>query len=161
MGTGGYKTVVPKWEQTDARLIAAGILPDTTEWPERSRHWFYGHGALEAPETGKAIALREQIKTPSTEMVKSIKEVREGKFQPERENDKMTCSLENPKHIGRTRGKGPGVPWRDGFPDWNNTYGNRQRKKEAGGRPAPEGRKKERGIGTHAKVAAGATGHST
>ena len=54
MGTGGYKTVIPKWEQTDARLIAAGILPDTAEWPKRSRHWFYEHGGTVDPEIGKA-----------------------------------------------------------------------------------------------------------
>ena len=34
------------------------------------------------------------------------------------------------------------------------------KKKEPGGRPVPEDRKKERGIGTHINAAAGATGRN-
>ena len=44
MRTGGYKSAVPKWEQAEAALIAKGITPGTVDWPERSKHWFYGHG---------------------------------------------------------------------------------------------------------------------
>jgi hypothetical protein len=50
LGTGGYKSAVPKWEQTEAALIAKGITPDTADWPLRSKQWFYGHGGSLDPQ---------------------------------------------------------------------------------------------------------------
>ena len=43
-----------------------------------------------------AFCVKEQIKTPTEKLVKAITDVREGKFQPERENDELTRALENP-----------------------------------------------------------------
>ena len=39
LGTGGYKTAVPKWEAFEAELLANGITPQTAYWPERSKFW--------------------------------------------------------------------------------------------------------------------------
>ena len=55
LGTGGYKSAVPKWEQTEAALIAKGITPTTADWPDRSKQWFYGHGGSLDPQTGECI----------------------------------------------------------------------------------------------------------
>ena len=33
LGTGGYKTAIPKWLAFEAELIAKGITPQTATWP--------------------------------------------------------------------------------------------------------------------------------
>ena len=43
--------------------------------------------------------------------------MREGKFVPDRENDKLTRALGNPEHPGRTRGTPGSVAWKVGFPN--------------------------------------------
>ena len=48
---------------------------------------------------------------------KAIKEVQEGTFVPDRENDELTRALGNPEHPGRTRGTPSSVAWKVGFPD--------------------------------------------
>ena len=37
LGAGGYKAAVPKWEAFEAKLIDNGIIPQTADWPERSK----------------------------------------------------------------------------------------------------------------------------
>jgi hypothetical protein len=44
------------------------------------------------------------------------KEVREGKFLPERENDELTHALGNPEHGGRKRGTPGSLPLKFRFP---------------------------------------------
>ena len=102
MGTGGYKSAMPKWDQTEAALIAKGITPATADWPDRSKQWFYGHGGSLDPQTGQCIIGKKQIEKASEELVKAITDVRKGTFQPERENDELTRALGNPEHPGRT-----------------------------------------------------------
>jgi len=45
MGSCGYKSVVPKWDQMEQEMLARGVTPKTIakNWSERSKHWFYGH----------------------------------------------------------------------------------------------------------------------
>ena len=52
LGTGGYKRAVPKWEATEAKMLAEGVIPATADWPERSKNWFYAHGGQLDPVTG-------------------------------------------------------------------------------------------------------------
>ena len=66
-------------------------------------------------QTGELIR-KEKIKTPMASLKKAITEAREGNFKPDKENDELTKALGNPEHTGRTRGYGPSVPWKDGFP---------------------------------------------
>ena len=56
LGTGGYKTAVPKWEAFEAGLLAKGITPQTMDWPERSKFWMFAHGAVLDEETGLIVA---------------------------------------------------------------------------------------------------------
>ena len=79
MGTSGYKSAVPKWEQTEATLIAKGITPATAVWPERSKQWFYGHGGSLDPQTGQIIG-NKQIEKASEDLVEAITDVRKGTF---------------------------------------------------------------------------------
>ena len=67
--------------------------------------------------------------TPSQELVKAMADAAKGLFWPERENDELTCALGNPEHVGRTRGKGL-VPWKTGFPECDDSYRSRDRKKK-------------------------------
>jgi hypothetical protein len=43
-GSGGYRSVIPKWQRREADLLAKGIHPFSLEWPERSKNWFFTHG---------------------------------------------------------------------------------------------------------------------
>jgi len=55
MGLGGYPTVVPKWEKVEKELIDRGLVPESLEWPERAKHWFFAHrGSLDL-ETEKVV----------------------------------------------------------------------------------------------------------
>jgi len=129
LGTGGYKSAVQKWEKAEAALIEKGITPGTSDWPLRSKQWFYAHGGRLDPETGKVTIAKDQIKEVAQELAKAIKHAREGKYKPERENDELTRALGNPEHGGRTRGKGL-VPWKIGFSEYNESYRSRERKKK-------------------------------
>ena len=44
MGTGGYRTSVPKWEEAEKDLRAQGLTPATEDWPIRVRNWLLAHG---------------------------------------------------------------------------------------------------------------------
>ena len=100
LGPGGYVTAAPKWEKRDADLIAKGIIPETKDFPERSKRWLYGHGAPLDPETGKLVPReknKEKIQHVTKELVKAIGKVRDGTFKPDRENDELTLALGNPE----------------------------------------------------------------
>ena len=55
MGSGGYKTMEPKWEKMEADLMTKNIIPDTANWPERAKSWYFGVGGSLDPETGKLV----------------------------------------------------------------------------------------------------------
>ena len=107
-----------------------GITPGTYGWPDRPKHWWYGHGGTLDPETGATI-FREKFLIPSNALVKAMADAQAGLFRPERENDELTRALGNPEKPGRTRGKGADVSWKKGFPESNDySYRSRQRKKD-------------------------------
>jgi hypothetical protein len=101
MGPGGYKTVATKWDIQEATIREKGIIPETHGWPISSRNWVLGHGGGYDMQTGKLIQKKE-ISEPVTALVTTIAEVRDGKFDPDRENDELTKALANPEHTGRT-----------------------------------------------------------
>jgi hypothetical protein len=47
-----------------------------------------------------------------------------------RENDELTHTLGNPEHTGRTRGKGAGVPWKEGFSQHEDPYSYKSHKRK-------------------------------
>ena len=99
MGSGGYKTAIPKWEAFEAGLLAKGIIPQTADWPERSKFWLFAHGAALDPQTWRIVAKgkwKEKVERISKEIEKAIEKVRKGEYQPERENDELTLALGNP-----------------------------------------------------------------
>jgi len=128
LGTGGYKSAIPKWDALENKMLAEGITPVTFKWPKRCRNWFFAHGGKLDPATGKIIALAS-LKYASDELIKAIKAAQEGRFHPDRENDELTLALGNAEHGGRTRGVGV-VPWYEGFAGWQDSYKSRSRKKK-------------------------------
>ena len=76
-----------------------------------------------------ACIFGKKIITPSKELVQAMDDADKGLFKPDRENDELTRALWNAEHRGRTRGKGD-VPWNKGFPEHEDTYRSRQRKKD-------------------------------
>jgi hypothetical protein len=70
---------------------------------KRSKEWFYEIGGKLNPETGKCIYKKDHLKHPIEVLEQAHKDVEEGWFQPERENDELTPALGNKEHGGRTR----------------------------------------------------------
>jgi hypothetical protein len=130
MGPGGYKIVEPKWDMQEAALQEKGIEPETKHWPRRSRNWALGHGAVYDERTGKLVQKKKQIAEPLRELSKTITEVQDGTFQPDRENDELTKALKNKEHTGQTRGLGSAIPWSSGFVEDSQTYRSRERAKK-------------------------------
>ena len=128
LGPGGYKSKLPKWNESERNMKAVGVTPQIETWPERCRTWFYAHGGKLDPKTGAVLELAS-LKEATDELLKAIAEARAGVYEPEREKDELSRALKNPEHPGRTRGKGL-VPWLLGFADWNDSYRSRERKKK-------------------------------
>jgi hypothetical protein len=108
-----------------------GITLGTEGWPKRAKHWWYGHGGLLDPATGECVH-RKKTFTPTATLVKAIEDAQAGLIRVDQENDELTHALGNPKHTGRTRGKGADVPWKEGFSQHEDLYGykSRNRKKD-------------------------------
>jgi len=126
MGSGGYQTAVPKWEKAEKELIDTGLVPESLEWPERAKHWFFAHGGSLDLETGKVVyGERIQAVVERFHQARSI--AKSGELN--RDKDELTFALGNLEHGGRTRGYGT-VSWEHAFPVDRETYRSRQRKKE-------------------------------
>jgi len=99
MGSGGYATNKAKWERMERDLIAKGKVPETLDWLERTKEWYYGHGGGLDPETGKVDCgekLNEEIAR-----LKFIIDARErGLFRPNREKDELTYAIGTAEHGG-------------------------------------------------------------
>ena len=104
LGAGGYKAAVPKWEAFEAKLFDNGIIPQTADWPERSKFWLFAHGAGLDPQTGLIVAQgkwKEKIEYITKQLVDAIDKVRRGEYVVDRENDELSLALGNPEHVGR------------------------------------------------------------
>ena len=114
LGSGGYKTVVPKWEAYENELCQKGITPQTDDWPERSNLWLFAHGVGLDPDIGLIVAKgkwKKRITRVVKKLVDAIEKVKKGEFVPDREDDELTLALGNPEHDGRCRGRRHIPPW--------------------------------------------------
>jgi hypothetical protein len=59
---------VPKREAMEADMRTKGITLGTEGWPERAKHWWYGHGGSLDPVIGECIH-RKQTFTPTAKLV--------------------------------------------------------------------------------------------
>jgi hypothetical protein len=129
MGSKGYAGCMPQWDALEEKFRAAGITPEPAKWNERARNWFYGHGGtLDAQ--GKALYNQRHRDNPQgfaamlpIEKIRtSHKDVEEGRFVPDRENDELTRALGNDEHTGRARGTPGSKPWIVAFPPEKKRY---------------------------------------
>ena len=85
MGSGGYLKARPLWDKAENDLIAKGVEPETLNWPDRSRTWFFGVGGTLDPVTGKCVWMDEQLRIPVTGLQEYIEAVQQGTlFQTKR-----------------------------------------------------------------------------
>ena len=116
-GLGGNLKARPLWDKAESDLIAKGVEPETLNWPNRCRTWFFEVGGTLDPVTGKCVWMSEQLQILVTKLQDYIAAAQEGMFIPDRENDELTMALGNPEHPGRTRGTPGFVVWQVGFPN--------------------------------------------
>ena len=128
MGPGGYRLWEPRWEKMENELRARGIRPGTKGWDPRAKSWWYGHGGTLNPETGECVYRGKLIK-PTQALINAMRDAQQGKIKFNRENDALTKALGNPEHGGRVRGMGH-IPWKIGFPQNDDPYGYRSRKRK-------------------------------
>ena len=114
MGSGGYLVARPKWSKTENDLVHKGIEPETINWPDRCRTWFFGAGGTLDHVSGKCVWTDEQMRIPVKRLQHYIDVAQQGTFVPDRENDELTMALGNPEHPRRTRGTPGSVPWKAG-----------------------------------------------
>ena len=156
MGPGGYTIGMSKWEKLEADLLAKGITPEPSTWEnERARNWFYGHGGVLDAE-GKCIynIRHKENPLPIEDIRKAVKDVKEGRFHPDRENDELTAGLGNKEHKGRTRGTPDSKPWKIAFPEDRKKHPDRshQRRKEREAMEARAGADRLRNIEEELKL---------
>ena len=100
----------------DLSVTNKGIEPETINWPDRCRTWFFGAGGTLDPVSGKCRWTDEQLKIPVNRLRHYIDAAQQGTFVPDREKDELTMALGNPEHPGRTRGTPGFFAWKVGFP---------------------------------------------
>lgn len=127
LGSGGYRSAIPKWERMEREILAKGIEPESINWPERAKYWFFGHGGSLDLETGK-IVYGAKLQRAAKRFAYARGLAESGRWQPNRDKDELTYALESTEHGGRTRGYGE-VSWEHAFPKDKATYRSRQRKK--------------------------------
>jgi hypothetical protein len=101
LGPGGYRTAVPKWEAMEGELRTKGITLGTEGWPERTKHWWYGHGGSLDPATGECVH-RKNTFTRTATLIKGLDDAGAGLIRVDRENDELTHTLGNPEHTRQT-----------------------------------------------------------
>ena len=62
-GSGGYLKA-RKWTKVEHDLLEKGIEPETMNWPDRCRTWFFGAGGTLDPVSGKCVWTDEQMNIP-------------------------------------------------------------------------------------------------
>jgi hypothetical protein len=120
LGLGGYPSAIPKWERLEQEIVDKGMEPESIDWPERAKYWFFGHGGTLDPETGKVV-FGQKLQRAAERFAYARSTAQSGQWQPKRDKDELTFALENPEHGGRTRGYGD-LSWEHAFPLDRDTY---------------------------------------
>lgn len=79
-GSGGYLKARPKWSKAENDLLDKGIEPETTNWPDCCRTWFFGDGGTLDPLSRKCRSTDEQLKTLVKRLRHYINAARQGTF---------------------------------------------------------------------------------
>ena len=101
MGSGGYRSAIPKWQRMEADLLAKGIYPFSLDCPKCSKNWFFMHGGSLDPQTGEPI-IGGEIETVAQRLIYIVDASASGAFVPNQEKDELTYALQTPEQPGRT-----------------------------------------------------------
>ena len=63
-GLGGYLKARPKWSKAENDLLDKGIEPETMNWPDRCRTWFFWAGGKLDPVSGRCVWTDELLRIP-------------------------------------------------------------------------------------------------
>ena len=85
MGSGGYLKARPLWAKTENDLLDKWVKPETLNWPDRSRTWFFRVGGTLDPETWECHWTDTQLAIPVKKLQDYIAAAQQGTFIPDRE----------------------------------------------------------------------------
>jgi hypothetical protein len=92
MGSGGYRSAIPKWQRMEADLLAKGIHPFSLEWPECSKNWFFANGESLDPQT-RELVIGGKIRIVAQRLIDIVDASASGSFVPNREKDELMYTL--------------------------------------------------------------------
>jgi hypothetical protein len=81
----------------EANLLAKGITPESLEWGERAKNWFFG-GTLDQ-EIGKCV-YGARLQEAAERLFYAQRATASGAFWPNREKDELTYAIGTTKHGG-------------------------------------------------------------
>ena len=81
MGSGGYRSAIPKWQRMEANLLAKGIHPFSLDWLECSKNWFFTHGGSLDPQTVELV-IGGEIRTAAQRVIDIVNASTSGAFMP-------------------------------------------------------------------------------
>ena len=92
MGSGDYRSAIPKWQRMEEDLLAKGIQTFSIDWPKRFKNWFFTHDGSLDPETGESVD-GGTIKEAARRLFYIVDASASGAFVPNREKDELTYAL--------------------------------------------------------------------
>ena len=92
MGSGGYRSAIPKWQRMEEDLLAKGIHLFSLAWPKHSKNWFSAHGGSLDPQTEEPV-IGGEIRTAAQRLIDIVDASASGAFVPNREKDELTYAL--------------------------------------------------------------------
>ena len=102
----------------ETRVRKKGIIPQTDDWPDRSKFWLFAHGAVLDPDTRLIVAQgkwKKRITRVVKKLVDAIGLVRQGKYVPDREDDELSLALGNKEHWDDVKAEEAGLVFLKGF----------------------------------------------
>jgi len=99
MGSASYRTAIPKWQKLEHEILERGIEPETLHWPKCAKYWFFDHGGTVDLETRKVV-YGKKLQRVGHRKAYAQGLVESGTWQPNREKDELTYTLEIAEHGG-------------------------------------------------------------
>jgi hypothetical protein len=92
MGCRGYAGKEETWQEQEEKAIQSGVTPTIANWPERSKRFILGHGAVLIAE-GRLEFKTNQVKQVAEMIEKAHAALEEGTFVPSRDMDDLNYEL--------------------------------------------------------------------
>ena len=92
LGTGGYKTQIPKQRAAEAEKRKQGEVALTDLVDERTANWMCGQ---KTDTSGSKVSAPVELEDVTAKIIEVAAKQKKGEFKPRRENDILTQSLGN------------------------------------------------------------------